>query len=386
MELQSGNDLTNHKVKNAKISKTPIKVAVEKVYLVKEGKSRKYNNIWKNDMYEIETDVGVFIASMPRSVGGNNPFSQENLDWAYSPPIKCEEINWEMQVGKSLYVITSFNPTSAWKRIFYVKNFEETRLDKKNKQANSDSLVDDYVKNFYGYGSFDANFWFVGPEEAGGYDADEIKRRFSQWERGGKHHLEDCKEFYENVNQGKWHGPLGKHQRTWEMLIKIYVSYRKLNVDHLEFQKHSFCRLTSDQCCIDLSPIPKPNLNSKRWYYNDVANLEYLASLNSYNNYFEKTLKADRLKFIKNKITEKSPQFVIFYGATWLKNFNISNTNKNWKRTSYGGFFSKWGNTNILITKHPVKFMYGTESQSEKERLTNEYFDSVVNYMSSEVY
>ena len=151
MELQSGNDLTNHKVKNAKISKTPIKVAVEKVYLVKEGKSRKYNNIWKNDMYEIETDVGVFIASMPRSVGGNNPFSQENLDWAYSPPIKCEEINWEVQVGKSLYVITSFNRTSAWKRIFYVKNFEETRLDKKNKQANSDSLVDDYVKNFYGY-------------------------------------------------------------------------------------------------------------------------------------------------------------------------------------------------------------------------------------------
>ena len=93
MELQSGNDLTNHKVKNAKISQTPIKVAVEKVYLVKEGKSRKYNNIWKNDMYEIETDVGVFIASMPSSVGGNNPFSQENLDWAYNPPIKCEEIN-----------------------------------------------------------------------------------------------------------------------------------------------------------------------------------------------------------------------------------------------------------------------------------------------------
>ena len=47
---------------------------------------------------------------------------------------------------------------------FHVKNFEETRLDK-NKQANSDSLVDDYAENFYGYGSFDANFWFVGPEE-----------------------------------------------------------------------------------------------------------------------------------------------------------------------------------------------------------------------------
>jgi hypothetical protein len=53
------------------------------------------------------------------------------------------------------------------------------------------------AEHFYGYGRWDAPFWFIGPEAAMDNDGiDSISARFQSWEKLGGSAIVDCVEHH----------------------------------------------------------------------------------------------------------------------------------------------------------------------------------------------
>ena len=58
----------------------------------------------------------------------------------------------------------------------------------------------------YGFGRWDAPFWFIGPEQGKGKDEPEDNdRRVEAWKRLGKTELCDCLEFHAQISDLSWH-------------------------------------------------------------------------------------------------------------------------------------------------------------------------------------
>ncbi len=55
-----------------------------------------------------------------------------------------------------------------------------------------DELLSDFINGFWGYGSNNAQFWFVGMEEGGGNTFEELQIRFTEWNERGRKPLAGC--------------------------------------------------------------------------------------------------------------------------------------------------------------------------------------------------
>ena len=60
----------------------------------------------------------------------------------------------------------------------------------------NDDVLLKYIHNFYGYGSFNADYWFISLEEGGGHSEKEIQNRLNVWEKRGSKQLEDCRSYH----------------------------------------------------------------------------------------------------------------------------------------------------------------------------------------------
>ena len=58
-----------------------------------------------------------------------------------------------------------------------------------------DQLLGEFVQNFYGYGDYSGQFWFIGMEEGGGNSFAEVVKRLDTWARRGRRELEDVAEY-----------------------------------------------------------------------------------------------------------------------------------------------------------------------------------------------
>src|SRR5260370_696094 len=63
----------------------------------------------------------------------------------------------------------------------------------------NDSTLWDYMTGFYGTGDYSAPTWFIGIEEGGGEDIDEIIGRCAVWEDRGRRELDDLFLFHTAV-------------------------------------------------------------------------------------------------------------------------------------------------------------------------------------------
>jgi hypothetical protein len=67
-----------------------------------------------------------------------------------------------------------------------------------------DQLLSEFVQNFYGYGNYSGQFWFIGMEEGGGNSFSEINTRLAVWANRGRNELEDLgvtSEYFHQVGQ-----------------------------------------------------------------------------------------------------------------------------------------------------------------------------------------
>lgn len=228
--------------------------------------------------------------------------------------------------------------------------------------------LDHWIRNFYGYGSWTAKFWFVGYEEGGGDLPDEVAEKLTYFY---ENHAEasgatlcDIRELYRNVSV-KIDGPkAGLYNNmydyrfeakaiqhgVWKNLITFVHGYRGKRIpDLFKYQRNTFA--TSNEALIQLYPLPSPHNHA--WYYSwlDMPQFGFLKSRTLYEDHVYQN-RIDGL--LKNVIAYK-PEIVLMYGM------NNINTLKNSVQEFFpGAKFKMTPATKLQIPQHHRTDLGGT--------------------------
>jgi hypothetical protein len=194
-----------------------------------------------------------------------------------------------------------------------------------------------WIDNFYGYGSWQAKFWFIGYEESGGDVPEEVAEKINYFSRvhasaeGGP--LCDIRELYRHVAV-RWDPPSRRASSNktplfanryeyrfdngavqhgiWKNLIAFVHGYRNEEPpDLLAYQKHSFASTSAhNEALIPLYPLPSPHNHA--WYYSwlDLPQLGFLKSRNLYQDHVYQR----RINRILSNINTYKPEIVLMYG------------------------------------------------------------------------
>lgn len=202
-----------------------------------------------------------------------------------------------------------------------------------------------WLEHFYGYGSWNANFWFVAFEEGGGDMPEEVAEKFNyffQTHANRDAHLCNIRDMYRQVRVF-WEGPKAElfgnrfeyrfgdaaiQNNIWKNLIGFVHGFQKQRLpDTMDYQKRHFASPSSQEAWIQLYPLPSPHGHA--WYYNwlDLPDLDILRSRARYEEHLYET----RIQTILSKLKEHRPEVVMMYG---MKNVNRL-------KKSIGDFFNK---------------------------------------------
>src|ERR1700721_728273 len=141
-------------------------------------------------------------------------------------------------------------------------------------------LLLDYCQNFYGYGSWDSKFWFIGMEEGGKGSATEsaISQRLELWHKRGRKDAEASHEFYNELGYAmQWFGSKPKLQTTWKQLIRILLHSKKMPVTNdliRIYQSERWGRYECEAAIFEMFALPAGN--SQAWPYSDFTNVPFL--------------------------------------------------------------------------------------------------------------
>jgi hypothetical protein len=190
-----------------------------------------------------------------------------------------------------------------------------------------------WIENFYGYGSWQARFWFVGFEESGGDAPEEVAEKINHVysKQTTRHTLCDIRELYRHV-AFRIDGPraekfatfhdhrFGKHATlhgAWKNLIAFVHGYHSKKIpDLLTYQKNSFAAPAAQtEALIQLYPLPAHN---HAWYYAwlDLPQLPFLKNRTAY----QEHLYPARMRTILDNIRVHRPEVVVMYG---MENINL---------------------------------------------------------------
>lgn len=128
----------------------------------------------------------------------------------------------------------------------------------------------DMARRRYGYGRWDAPYWFIGPEE--GMDRaenDDLEYRLKAWTELEACDLCDCREFHSRIGLPellKWHreAPPPPLQSTWRSLMLCLMAFRGVSPEEVSGRKFQFLRdyqrtewgmLNGETCVIELSGL-----------------------------------------------------------------------------------------------------------------------------------
>jgi hypothetical protein len=192
-----------------------------------------------------------------------------------------------------------------------------------------------WIDNFYGYGSWDARFWFIDYEEAGGDLPEEVASKINYFYKvhAGDVSARLCniRELYQNV-AFKVEGPRADlytnlydyrfsknavQNSPWKNLIAFAHAFQNEEIpDFLTYQKNSLASPTkNNEALLRLFPLPAHN---HAWYYSwlDMPNLDFLKNRASY----EEHVYQSRMHTILTNIEVYKPELVLMYG---MENINL---------------------------------------------------------------
>ena len=158
------------------------------------------------------------------------------------------------------------------------------------------------ARTWFGYGRWDAPYWFIGKEPGGSDDAE----NYEAWDRLGANALIDCREHdleYRGPDSGKWHvakpGRSVPLQPTWRPLIALLLSYcgdASYDIERIRgYQVNHWGRLDGVTCVVELSAVAAPTTTTT-----DSMRLKFLD---------------ERIETLKEKNHTARPAFVLFYGS-----------------------------------------------------------------------
>ena len=224
----------------------------------------------------------------------------------------------------------------------------------------NDQLLEAFVNGFYGFGTYQARYWFVGMEEGGGNTLEAISKQLDIWDKWGRKELIDVAEYAREMNITHWYGDRPRLQPTWKHLIRIFLTAEGKSVDAetmRQYQKSLWGTREGNTCLLELLPLPAPSISS--WLYREISTLPYLASRKTYREY----VTPFRIAHLQNRILQHQPKAVILYGSGYDNYWKSIAGINSWERSSEGVSFAINNSTIFISSMHPVA--HGA---------TNEYF------------
>jgi len=218
----------------------------------------------------------------------------------------------------------------------------------------NDDLLETYVRTFYGYGNYGGPFWFVGMEEGmlGGYD--EIVARLLFCENHGMAELLDFAMMSRATSTvgDRWIGENARIMPTWGRLIRLLLAAKGNSCSPQDvrcYQGTCLGRGQSDNCILELMPLPCKSLNEADWFYSDWSTLSYLRSRSSY----MKEVLPGRIAHLRRSIRDHRPACVVFYGKRYLEHWKAVAADTDFEESGAFLFGEKDG-TVLCVTPHPV--------------------------------
>jgi hypothetical protein len=194
------------------------------------------------------------------------------------------------------------------------------------------------AEHFYGYGRWDAPFWFIGPEPGMAKTGDSLERRFESWKMLDSGPVIDCAAHHRGFGYTKWHQSHPPTQATWRQLIRLLLSYKGQPTD-LEavrtYQRDQWGSFTGETCVIELSGLASSSLRTPQ---------------------DRKTFLSMRLAYIRTQALRNRPVFIVMYGVGHVKE---------WERITGAKFdangICRIGTTVAATSPHPVTRGLGNE-------------------------
>jgi hypothetical protein len=183
------------------------------------------------------------------------------------------------------------------------------------------------ARNCYGYGSWNGDYWFIGPEQ-GGSERKMTKRavafRKLDLDKDG---LCDCRKFHRAIYEPgdkDWHRSesLPPLQSTWHYLMLTLMSFRgKITLDKpssgqalsdyqrpfREYQRDEWGSSEGKTCVIERSGVPFKSFKESaalRASFSQAESAEFEAILRQ------------RVEHIADRISEGKPEFVVIYSKS----------------------------------------------------------------------
>jgi len=167
----------------------------------------------------------------------------------------------------------------------------------------------DTLLNFVGYGTLNADVWFLGMEEAGGGE-ENIRTRLKFQT------VEDCAEAHKLLGITKHHWEKRVIQRTWRGMCYIMLQLEgkeptRTNIRN--YQAEKLGRFGGNTLLTELMPIPKPKIS--RWGYEEL-----IPQFSSGKEYYQR-VKPRRIKHLQRLLAQYKPSVVIGYGKGFWKDY-----------------------------------------------------------------
>jgi hypothetical protein len=191
----------------------------------------------------------------------------------------------------------------------------------------------------YGYGRWDAPYWFIGLEQGMAfYENRDLCRRVRAWVDLGRRELNDCREFHCRIGERRWHfkQPVNL-QPSWRPLMLLMMTFQGCTVEYKDtlrdYQREKWGSLyeeTGETCVIELSGLAAPNLKETQ----DSG--QYLQ---------------ERIGLIRSRIHRHRPELVVMYGKA---------QKHSWEKIAGATFppepknFVRCGPTVLAFARHPV--------------------------------
>ena len=120
-------------------------------------------------------------------------------------------------------------------------------------------VLANYMNTFVGFGSYSADFWFVGMEQDGGHDVAELERRLNAWQSMRCEEVVDLPTYLAAIGEERWSGARAAIQPTLGKMIRIVLSARGVTPSAAAIRSHQVERLgrSGDETLLtELSPWP----------------------------------------------------------------------------------------------------------------------------------
>jgi len=153
------------------------------------------------------------------------------------------------------------------------------------------------ARRCYGYGRWDAPYWFIGLEEGMG-PSETIQQRCHAWRQLETDGLSDCCEFHVQIGDLRLHreSPPPRLVPTWRPLMLLLMTFLNQPADKeslRRYQRFKWGRRDGETCVIELSGLPARGLGVPG----------------------DRTLfRRERIESIRMKIRGHKPELVVMYG------------------------------------------------------------------------